>query len=55
MSRVAPPSSARSTASAMRGCQCFIPMKTGKPELALERGALASVIASSGERPPSRR
>ena len=30
--------SAASTASAIRGAQCFIPVKTGSPSSALERG-----------------
>ena len=44
-----------STASAIRGCQCFIPTKTGIPSSRSSAARCASVTSSSGERPPIRR
>ena len=53
----APAASARSAASAIRGVQCFIPVKTGSPSSASSAARVSSVIAFSGlERSiPSRR
>jgi hypothetical protein len=44
----APPSIARSAASAMRGVQCRIPVKTGMPSSASSAARVASVISFSG-------
>ena len=40
--------SAASAASAMRGVQCFIPVKTGKPSSRSSAARVSSVIAFSG-------
>ena len=44
-----PAASAASAASAMRGVQCFIPVKTGSPSSASSAARVCSVIALSGE------
>ena len=51
------PASAASAASAMRGGQCFMPVKTGSPSSASSAARVCSVIAFSGDESsiPSRR
>ncbi len=44
----APGASAASAASAIRGVQCFIPVKTGRPSSASSAARVCSVIAFSG-------
>ena len=46
--RRAPVASAASAASAIRGVQCFIPVKTGIPSSTSSAARVSSVIAFSG-------
>ena len=47
--QIAPPSNVAPTASAIRGCQCFMPVRTGMPSSRSRAARVCSVIAFSGD------